>query len=111
MLRHVPSAIFATGLLLANLAIAIYVSINSVTVISRSDFATPKVNEITNAHALGQILYTDFALQFQIAGLVLFIAMIGSIVLTHRHRPGVKKQDISNQLKRDMQDSMEIVDV
>ena len=45
---------------------------------------------LSNTEALGQVLYTDYVYYFQIAGLVLLVAMIGAIVLTLRHRPGVR---------------------
>ena len=50
---------------------------------------------ITNTEALGRILYTDYVYYFQIAGLVLLVAMIGAIVLTLRSRPGVRRQSIA----------------
>lgn len=55
---------------------------------------------LTNTHALGRVLYTDYAYFFQIAGLVLLVAMIGAIVLTLRDRPGVKRQNIAVQNAR-----------
>ncbi|MDX1924019.1 MAG: NADH-quinone oxidoreductase subunit J [Rickettsiaceae bacterium] len=56
-----------------------------------------KVN-ITNTHAIGEILYTDYIIEFQLCGLILLTAMIGSIVLTLRSRDGVKKQVKGDQL-------------
>jgi len=55
---------------------------------------------LTNTEALGRILYTDYIYYFQIAGLVLLVAMIGAIVLTLRSRPGVRRQNISVQNAR-----------
>ncbi len=55
---------------------------------------------VTNAEALGQILYTDYVYLFQAAGMVLLVAMIGAIVLTHRRRAGTRRQDIAAQLAR-----------
>ena len=55
---------------------------------------------VTNTAALGRILYTDYVYYFQIAGLVLLVAMIGAIVLTLRSRPGVRRQVISVQNAR-----------
>jgi len=60
--------------------------------------ATPP--DVTNTVALGRILYTDYVYYFQIAGLVLLVAMIGAIVLTLRSRPGVRRQVISVQNAR-----------
>lgn len=54
----------------------------------------------TNTYALGRVLYTEYAYFFQIAGLVLLVAMIGAIVLTLRDRPGVKRQNIAVQNAR-----------
>ncbi|MEP9371700.1 NADH-quinone oxidoreductase subunit J [Mesorhizobium sp. KR1-2] len=53
-----------------------------------------------NTAALGDILYTDYILYFQVAGLVLLVAMIGAIVLTLRHKKGIKRQNISAQVAR-----------
>jgi NADH-quinone oxidoreductase subunit J len=58
------------------------------------------MTEITNTEALGALIYTDYIYLFQASGLVLLVAMIGSILLTHRTRPGVKKQKIADQLAR-----------
>ena len=62
---------------------------------------SPTPAGVTNTQALGQILYTDYFYLFQAAGMVLLIAMIGAIVLTHREREGVKRQRIGTQLARD----------
>jgi NADH-quinone oxidoreductase subunit J len=62
---------------------------------------SPTPMDISNTEALGNILYTDYFYLFQAAGVVLLIAMIGAIVLTHREREGVKRQRISTQLARD----------
>jgi NADH-quinone oxidoreductase subunit J len=66
---------------------------------------------VTNAEAIGQVLYTDYVLVFQLAGLVLLVAMIGAIVLTLRHRPGVKKQDIAAQVGRRRSEAVELKDI
>ncbi len=55
---------------------------------------------VSNAEALGRILYTDYVYLFQAAGLVLLVAMIGAIVLTLRERPGTRRQDIAAQIVR-----------
>ena len=62
---------------------------------------SPTPQGVSNTEALGNILYTDYFYLFQAAGVVLLIAMIGAIVLTHREREGVKRQRISTQLARD----------
>ncbi len=72
---------------------------------------TPDLTQIPNTEALGRILYTQYVYVFQASGLVLLVAMIGSIVLTLRRRPGVRKQVISDQVNRSAKDTVEIVKV
>ena len=64
-----------------------------------------------NTVSLGNILYTDYALLFQLSGVILLVAMIGAIVLTLRSRDGVKKQIIRNQIDVKKSDVIQIVDV
>ncbi len=66
---------------------------------------------LTNTEALGRILYTDYIFYFQTAGVILLVAMIGAIVLTLRHRPGVRRQSISHQVARQPKDAVGLVDV
>ncbi|MGE0667476.1 MAG: NADH-quinone oxidoreductase subunit J [Sphingomonadales bacterium] len=63
---------------------------------------------MTNTEALGAIVYTQYVYAFQAAGVILLIAMIGAIVLTHRQRAGVKKQRISSQVYRDPKTTIEV---
>jgi NADH-quinone oxidoreductase subunit J len=65
----------------------------------------------TNTGELGVIIYDDYILIFQLAGLVLLVAMIGAIVLTLRHRVDVKRQDVVAQMMRDPAKAMELKDV
>ncbi|MEM8949211.1 MAG: NADH-quinone oxidoreductase subunit J [Pseudomonadota bacterium] len=71
----------------------------------------PTPPEISNTEALGNLLYTDYFYLFQAAGLILLVAIIGAITLTLRHRPGVKRQDIGEQVNRSAEDAIEIKDV
>ena len=64
-----------------------------------------------NTISLGNIIYTDYALLFQMCGIILFVSMIGAIVLTLRKRIGVKKQIISDQINVKKHDVIEIVKV
>jgi len=72
---------------------------------------TPTPTDITNAEAIGRVLYTDYLVLFQLAGLVLFVAMIGAIVLTLRHRPGVRKQNVAAQVGRRRDEGVGLKDV
>ncbi|MEO0549569.1 MAG: NADH-quinone oxidoreductase subunit J [Pseudomonadota bacterium] len=65
----------------------------------------------TNAEAIGQVMYTEYFLLFQLAGLILLVAMIGAIVLTLREKPGVKRQNIAEQTSRRRRDATEAVQV
>ncbi|HEY0300590.1 MAG TPA: NADH-quinone oxidoreductase subunit J [Rhizomicrobium sp.] len=79
--------------------------------VAPSALAHPTPGNLSNTEAIGRILYTDYIYYFQIAGLVLLVAMIGAIVLTLRHRPGVRRQNIGKQNARVMSEAMTIVDV
>ncbi len=65
----------------------------------------------TNLERFGEVLYTEYAFFFEAAGLVLLVAMVGAIVLTLRHREGVKKQDITQQVSRTRETAIEMVDL
>jgi len=69
---------------------------------------TPDIATRHNTAALGDILYTDYILYFQISGLVLLVAMIGAIVLTLRHKVGVKRQSIAAQVARNPATAIEV---
>lgn len=66
---------------------------------------------VENTAALGLILYDQYFLLFQLAGLILLVAMVGAIVLTLRHRQDIRRQNVLEQIYRDPADAMEIVDV
>ena len=66
---------------------------------------------VSNTNALGAVLYTQYIYPFQLAGIVLLVAMIGAIVLTHRVRDGVRKQNVAGQVSRSRKDSVEIIKV
>ena len=73
--------------------------------------AVPLPEGVSNTEAIGRVLYTDYIFYFQTAGMILLVAMIGAIVLTLRHRPGVKRQSISRQVAREPKTAVELVDV
>ncbi|WP_299874742.1 NADH-quinone oxidoreductase subunit J [uncultured Sulfitobacter sp.] len=66
---------------------------------------------VSNTAALGLILYDEYFLLFQLAGLILLVAMIGAIVLTLRHRVDVKRQNVIDQMMRDPATAMELKDI
>lgn len=89
---------FVVGLVLLG---EIYLIVKNwgVSALAKDNIATPAPTSeaITNSHALGMVIYTDYILLFQLAGVILFVAMIGAIVLTLRTRSGVRRQKISQQ--------------
>ena len=73
--------------------------------------STLLLSEISNTHQLGLVMYTDYILYFQLAGIVLLLAMIGAILLTFRERAGVKKQSYLNQISRNPSNAVELIEV
>ena len=71
----------------------------------------PPLAQVTNTEALGLVLYTRYVYFFEAAGLILLVAMIGAIVLTLRHKPSVKRQNIAAQVARTKETAIEIVKV
>ena len=65
--------------------------------------------QVSNTHEIGKVLYTEYFLPFQIAGCILLVAMLGAIILTLRKREGVLRQNISEQVSRKKEDSMELI--
>jgi NADH-quinone oxidoreductase subunit J len=67
--------------------------------------------QVTNAKAIGMVLYTKYVYFFELSGAVLLIAMIGTIVLTLRHKRTAKRQNVFEQVSRRREDAMEVVQV
>jgi NADH-quinone oxidoreductase subunit J len=97
-LQYLPFGVLIGLILVAELVMAGSVWVLKPAAVLAKASATPA--GLTNTAALGRILYTDYVYYFQIAGLVLLVAMIGAIVLTLRSRPGVRRQVISVQNAR-----------
>ncbi|HEX8401659.1 MAG TPA: NADH-quinone oxidoreductase subunit J [Allosphingosinicella sp.] len=72
--------------------------------------AAPTDPAIPNIQSLGTVLYTRYLYIFEGAGLVLLVAMIGAIVLTHRTRSGIRPQNVSRQVQRRPEDATRNVD-
>ncbi len=71
----------------------------------------PELSEAHNTEALGLLIYDKYIYLFQLAGMILLVAMIGAIVLTLRHRVDIKRQDVLAQMHRDPATAMELKDV
>jgi NADH-quinone oxidoreductase subunit J len=108
-LQYLPFGVLIGLILVAELVMAGSAWVLKPAVLDARVHATPE--DMTNTAALGHILYTDYIYYFQIAGLVLLVAMIGAIVLTLRHRPGVRRQVISVQNARTAAMAVDMVEI
>ena len=107
--RYLPIGILVAGVLAVEMAaVAIVVGTRGAASVNAEPFVA---REVTNAEAIGRVLYTDYVYLFQAAGIVLLIAMIGAIVLTLRHKPGVRRQVIADQVGRTARTGMRVVDI
>jgi NADH-quinone oxidoreductase subunit J len=108
MARYMPLALLIGVVILMQLGMAFGAWDYSEGVAER--LAAP-AGDVQNAAALGQLIYDKYIMLFQLAGLILLVAMIGAIVLTLRHRTNIKRQDILAQMYRDPAKAMELKDV
>ena len=69
------------------------------------------LSNTSNTHQLGLVMYTDYILYFQLAGIILLLSMIGAILLTFRERVGVKRQSYIKQISRNPSSAVELKDV
>jgi NADH-quinone oxidoreductase subunit J len=104
--RYLPLAAIVAGVLLAEMIMISLVVVNGGAAANAS--APAAAVDMTNAEAIGRVLYTDYVYIFQAAGIVLLIAMIGAIVLTLRHKPNVKRQKAHDQVNRDRKTAVEV---
>ena len=73
--------------------------------------STLSISNVSNTHQLGLVMYTDYILYFQLAGIILLLSMIGAILLTFRERSGVKRQSYIKQISRSPKTSIELKEV
>ncbi len=108
--RYLPIGMVVGGVLSVEMVmVAITVAANGAA--GKNAAPAAPVADLPNAEAIGRVLYTDYIYFFQAAGLVLLVAMIGAIVLTLRHRPGVRRQNIGDQVARTPASGMKIVQI
>ena len=102
--KYLPLGLAVGGILVFELVAAVYGdAFDGVTL--------PAAADISNTRALGNVLYTKYIYLFQVAGLILLVAMIGAISLTMRRRVGVRRQVIAEQNMRRRDETVEVVDV
>jgi len=111
MAKYVPVALLIGVVLLMQLALALGAWEFSPQAADLRNNLTPALDDMHNTRALGAIIYDRYILLFQLSGLILLVAMIGAIVLTLRHRVGIKRQDVLAQMYRDPAKAMELKDV
>ena len=104
--QHLPLGLVVGLILIVELMMIFTQDVSSSNVL-----ATNVSGEISNTAMIGSVLYTEYLLNFQVAGLILLVAIIGAITLTMRHREGVKRQVISVQNSRTRNETVQIVSV
>lgn len=111
LLVYLPIGAAIGAILLAEMTMVFGVWVISPDALKSAISPISTAGGITNTEAIGLLLYTKYIYFFQAAGMVLLVAMIGAIVLTLRHKPNVKRQNIADQVGRTPATSIEIKDV
>ena len=106
--NHIPTGLIVSVIILLELLVVVGGWKYKEDVMSSS---TLILSDVSNTHQLGLVMYTDYILYFQLAGIILLLSMIGAILLTFRQRKGVKKQSYFNQISRNPSSSIELRDV
>jgi len=108
--RYLPIGGFVAAVLTVEM-IVVATSVARMGAAAGSAGPLPQPSGSSNIETIGRVLYTDYVYVFQAAGMVLLVAMIGAIVLTLKHRGGVKRQVISDQVARTPETGMRIVSI
>lgn len=109
--KYLGLGLSVATIIFAELVLVMVWALNKPASVAGSEHPTAAFGDVTNTQQIGNVLYTYYLYPFQMAGIILLIAMIGAIVLTLRARPGVRKQTISAQLARTKEQSVQIVKV
>ena len=106
---HIPSGLIVSILIFLELLVVIGGWKYKDNIMSSSSLVIN--NEISNTHQIGNVMYTDYILYFQVSGIILLLSMIGAIILTYRRREGVKTQSYISQISREPSTSVELKSV
>ena len=106
--KHIHSGLIVGNLILLELLVVVGGWKYKENVMSSS---TLILSDVSNTHQLGLVMYTDYILYFQLAGIILLLSMIGAILLTFRERVGIKRQSYINQISRNPSSAIELKDV
>jgi NADH-quinone oxidoreductase subunit J len=101
--RYIPLALLFAGVILAEI---IYLTVFKSSKSNLSEI----VRSSNNTEEIGNVLYTKYFIDFQLSGVVLLLAMIGAIVLTHVYRPSIKRQNIDKQNTTYSKDRIQLVE-
>ena len=108
MAKYIPLALLIGTVILMQLGMAL--GAWNFSDVAAQNIAAPK-GDAQNTAALGLLIYDKYIILFQLAGLILLVAMIGAILLTLRHRTDIKRQNVMQQMHRDPAKAMELKDV
>ena len=111
MSKYMPLALLVGVIILMQLVLGVGAWVQADGGMGLRTSLTPDPAQVENTKALGLLIYDKYVLLFQLAGLILLVAMIGAIVLTLRHRKDVKRQNVLQQMWRDPAKAMELMDV
>jgi NADH-quinone oxidoreductase subunit J len=110
-LNYLPVGFLVGAILLAELVFAVVASVIKPGLAKVITAPIPAASDVSNTQALGLVLYTRYVYFFEAAGMILLVAMIGAIVMTLQHKPGVKRQNIGDQLARRRSSAIDVVKV
>ncbi len=110
-LNYLPVGALVGAVLLAELLIVVGAWVIGPNISAAITAPIPAPSDINNTQAIGLVLYTRYVYFFQAAGIILLVSMIGAIVLTLQHKPGVRRQNIADQVARRPATAVEIVKV
>ena len=111
ILHYLPIGLAVGFIVLGELLAVLFGWVSAPETIAVAAAPTPDIAQLSNTKALGMLIYTKYAYLFQTAGMILLVAMIGAIVLTLRHREGVKRQNSARQFSRTREEAVALVKV
>jgi NADH-quinone oxidoreductase subunit J len=110
-LQYLPAGVIVGLIFLIELLLVVGTWVTGSGITNAVRAPIPPASQVTNTQAIGRVLYTTYVHYFEIAGVVLLVAMIGAIVLTLQHRKNVQRQSVASQNARSKKTAMEIRNV
>ena len=106
---HIPSGLIVSVLILLELLVVVGGWKYKENIVTSSNLVIDRTS--TNTHSIGNVMYTDYILYFQLSGVILLLSMIGAIILTYRKRENVKTQSYLKQISRDKSSAVMLKDI